>query len=141
MHMLIVSDGFDAHPSHLPRTPVARAAGLARAAMIFRKQLKQGILEPDITKEGPICMDTFRYLTFQFKQYVSYSCPGGCSIVAAYQVRKAWIGVLHTRNLATRVIRAISSSSETTDFGRWRQRIMDGFLARLNLKSWFDPYP
>ena len=65
MHMLIVPDGFDAHPSHLPRTPVARAAGLARAAMIFRKQLKQGILEPDTTKEGPICMDTFRYLTFQ----------------------------------------------------------------------------
>ena len=65
VHILIVLDGFDAHPLHLPQTPVARAAGLARAAMIFRKQLKQGLLEPDASKEGPVCMDTFRYLTVQ----------------------------------------------------------------------------
>ncbi|KAF8745454.1 hypothetical protein AX14_008885 [Amanita brunnescens Koide BX004] len=54
--------GFDAHPPHLPQTPVARAAGLARAAMVFRKQLKQGLVEPDASKEGPICMDTFRWM-------------------------------------------------------------------------------
>ncbi|KAK2463609.1 hypothetical protein APHAL10511_004360 [Amanita phalloides] len=54
--------GFDPHPSHLPQTAAARAAGLARAAMIFRKQLKQGTLKPDATKEGPICMDTYRWM-------------------------------------------------------------------------------
>ncbi|KAG6833240.1 hypothetical protein H0H87_009861 [Tephrocybe sp. NHM501043] len=55
-------DGFDGQPSHLPQTPAARAAGLARAAMIFRKNLKQGLLTPDSTKEGPICMDTYRWM-------------------------------------------------------------------------------
>ncbi|KAF8074925.1 acyltransferase ChoActase/COT/CPT [Lyophyllum atratum] len=54
--------GFDEHPSHLPQTPAARAAGLARAAMIFRKNLKSGVLKPDATKEGPICMDTYRWM-------------------------------------------------------------------------------
>lgn len=55
-----LSDGFDAHPSHLSQTPAARAAGLARAAMIFRKNLKAGLIKPDATKEGPLCMDTYR---------------------------------------------------------------------------------
>lgn len=55
-----VSDGFDAHPSHLPQTPSARAAGLIRAALIFRQNLKRGLLQPDSTKEGPLCMDTYR---------------------------------------------------------------------------------
>lgn len=54
--------GFDAHPPHLPQTAVARAAGIARAAMIFRQQLKNGSLKPDETKEGPICMDTYRWM-------------------------------------------------------------------------------
>ncbi|KAG5647518.1 hypothetical protein DXG03_009455 [Asterophora parasitica] len=54
--------GFDAHPSHLPQTPAARAAGLARGAMIFRKNLKNGHLKPDATKEGPLCMDTYRWM-------------------------------------------------------------------------------
>lgn len=55
-----VLDGFDAHPSHLTQTPAARAAGIARAAMIFRQKLKQGLIRPDATKEGPLCMDTYR---------------------------------------------------------------------------------
>ncbi|KAF5383778.1 hypothetical protein D9615_003565 [Tricholomella constricta] len=54
--------GFDGQPSHLPQTPAARAAGLARAAMIFRKNLKNGLLKPDATKEGPLCMDTYRWM-------------------------------------------------------------------------------
>ncbi|KAG6865140.1 hypothetical protein C0991_004877 [Blastosporella zonata] len=54
--------GFDKHPSHLSQTPAARAAGLARAAMIFRKNLKQGLVAPDSTKEGPMCMDTYRWM-------------------------------------------------------------------------------
>ncbi|KAF9461247.1 acyltransferase ChoActase/COT/CPT [Collybia nuda] len=54
--------GFDAHPAHLPQTPVARAASIARAAMIFRQQLKMGLIKPDATKEGPLCMDTYRWM-------------------------------------------------------------------------------
>jgi hypothetical protein len=55
-------DGFDRQPAHLPQTSAARAAGLARAGMIFRQKLKQGLLKPDGTKEGPHCMDTYRYV-------------------------------------------------------------------------------
>ncbi|PPQ72312.1 hypothetical protein CVT26_007269 [Gymnopilus dilepis] len=52
--------GFDQSPSHLSNAPAARAAGIARAAMIFRQQLKRGLIKPESTKEGPICMDTYR---------------------------------------------------------------------------------
>ncbi|KAF8063187.1 carnitine acetyl transferase [Lyophyllum atratum] len=54
--------GFDAHPPHLSQTAAARAAGLARAAMLFRKNLRNGLLKPDTTKEGPLCMDSFRWM-------------------------------------------------------------------------------
>lgn len=58
--LFMSSDGFDRPPAHLGQTPAARAAGIARAAMIFRQRLKQGLIEPESTKEGPICMDTYR---------------------------------------------------------------------------------
>jgi carnitine O-acetyltransferase len=29
--------------------------------MIFRQQLKLGSILPESTKEGPLCMDTYRY--------------------------------------------------------------------------------
>lgn len=29
--------------------------------MIFRQKLKQGLIKPEATKEGPLCMDTYRY--------------------------------------------------------------------------------
>ncbi|KAF9047176.1 carnitine acetyl transferase [Hymenopellis radicata] len=54
--------GFDAHPSHLRQTPAARAAAIARGAMIFRQNLKRGQLKPEGTKEGPFCMDTYRWM-------------------------------------------------------------------------------
>ncbi|KAJ7625541.1 acyltransferase ChoActase/COT/CPT [Roridomyces roridus] len=54
--------GFDAHPSHLEQSPVARAACLARATMLFRQQLKLGNMKPEATKEGPMCMDTYRWM-------------------------------------------------------------------------------
>ena len=57
-------DGFDRQPAHLPQTNAARAAGLARATMIFRQKLKQGLIKPDGNKEGPHCMDTYRYTTY-----------------------------------------------------------------------------
>ncbi|PPQ62888.1 hypothetical protein CVT24_006286 [Panaeolus cyanescens] len=54
--------GFDNPPPHLGQTPAARAAGIARAAMIFRQNLKQGKIAPEGTKEGPLCMDTYRWM-------------------------------------------------------------------------------
>ncbi|KAH7101487.1 acyltransferase ChoActase/COT/CPT [Auriculariales sp. MPI-PUGE-AT-0066] len=54
--------GFDEHPAHLPQRSTHRAAAIARAALLFRRQLKQGQLTPDATKEGAICMDTFRWM-------------------------------------------------------------------------------
>ncbi|KAJ3516936.1 hypothetical protein NLJ89_g804 [Agrocybe chaxingu] len=54
--------GFDSPPSHLGQTPGARAAGIARATMLFRQQLKRGLIKPESTKEGPICMDTYRWM-------------------------------------------------------------------------------
>ncbi|KAK7025038.1 carnitine acetyl transferase [Favolaschia claudopus] len=55
--------GFDDHP-HKAEGPlsVARAAYLARATMLFRQQYKKGLLKPEATKEGPICMDTYRWM-------------------------------------------------------------------------------
>ncbi|KAI0704516.1 carnitine acetyl transferase [Cerioporus squamosus] len=54
--------GFKDHPAHLPQTPVHRAASLIRAGMAFREQYKLGQIPPEATKEGPICMDTWRWM-------------------------------------------------------------------------------
>ncbi|KAF7356361.1 Carnitine acetyl transferase [Mycena venus] len=56
--------GFDDHPPTNDSAPlsVVRAAYLARATMLFRQQYKLGLLEPEKTKEGPICMDTYRWM-------------------------------------------------------------------------------
>ncbi|KAJ7504134.1 carnitine acetyl transferase [Mycena galericulata] len=54
--------GFDAHPTRWPQSAVSRAAFLARATMLFRQQLKLGLLKPEATKAGPICMDTYRWM-------------------------------------------------------------------------------
>ena len=90
LHML-QSDGFDAHPSHLPQTPSARAAGLTRAALIFRQNLRRGLLKPDSTKEGHLCMDTYRcFRTLFTKPYLLANdyLSDGCSIVVVYQALK-----------------------------------------------------
>ncbi|KAF6761479.1 carnitine acetyl transferase [Ephemerocybe angulata] len=42
--------------------PAERAAGIARSAMVFRQKLKQGLVTPEGTKEGPFCMDTYRWM-------------------------------------------------------------------------------
>ncbi|KAF8693090.1 carnitine choline acetyltransferase family, partial [Rhizoctonia solani] len=55
--------GFTPHPAHLPQTTSHRAAALTRSAMLFRQRLKRGELTPDATKEGPMCMDTWRQVT------------------------------------------------------------------------------
>ncbi|KAH9930291.1 carnitine acetyl transferase [Fomitopsis serialis] len=54
--------GFDAHPAHLPQTALHRAASIVRAAMLFRQRYKLGTLPPEATKEGPICVDTYRWM-------------------------------------------------------------------------------
>ncbi|OJA09549.1 hypothetical protein AZE42_01146 [Rhizopogon vesiculosus] len=54
--------GFDEQPAHLPQTPAARAAGLARGALVFRQKLQSGQVTSDRTKEGEFCMDTYRWM-------------------------------------------------------------------------------
>ncbi|TFK51836.1 acyltransferase ChoActase/COT/CPT [Heliocybe sulcata] len=54
--------GFDDAPPHLPQTPTSRAASLTRAVMLFRQKLKQGLIKPEATKEGPLDMDTYRWM-------------------------------------------------------------------------------
>lgn len=54
--------GFDGQPAHLPQSPAARAAGLARGALVFRQKLLSGQVSPDATKEGQFCMDTYRWM-------------------------------------------------------------------------------
>ncbi|THH05513.1 hypothetical protein EW145_g4738 [Phellinidium pouzarii] len=54
--------GFDAHPVQYPRGPVHRAAALTRAIILFRKMYKNGTLTPEGTKDGAICMDTYRWM-------------------------------------------------------------------------------
>ncbi|OJT06724.1 Carnitine O-acetyltransferase, mitochondrial [Trametes pubescens] len=55
-------NGFKEHPAHLPQTALHRAASIVRAAMLFREQFKLGEVPPEATKEGPICMDSWRWM-------------------------------------------------------------------------------
>ncbi|KAJ7622901.1 acyltransferase ChoActase/COT/CPT [Mycena polygramma] len=98
--------GFDSHPSHLhnPSTApisVNRAAYLARATMLFRKQYKLGFLEPESTKEGPICMDTYRWMfdccrvpgPEGLDWSVTYAAPGdsgGSGHIVVFRNNRAW---------------------------------------------------
>ncbi|KAJ7698930.1 acyltransferase ChoActase/COT/CPT [Mycena rosella] len=54
--------GFDGQPSTKPQSAAARAAYLTRATLLFRRQYKRGLLEPEATKDGPLCMDTYRWM-------------------------------------------------------------------------------
>ncbi|KAI0364352.1 carnitine acetyl transferase [Pilatotrama ljubarskyi] len=54
--------GFKDHPKHLPQTAVHRAASLVRAGMLFREQYKLGQVSPEATKDGPLCMDGWRWM-------------------------------------------------------------------------------
>ncbi|KAF9218968.1 acyltransferase ChoActase/COT/CPT [Gyrodon lividus] len=54
--------GFQTQPVHLPRTLAARAAGIARGAMLFRQKLRSGKLSPEGIKDTPFCMDTYRWM-------------------------------------------------------------------------------
>ncbi|KAJ3488667.1 hypothetical protein NLI96_g2674 [Meripilus lineatus] len=54
--------GFDEHPAHLPQSAVSRAAALTRATMQFRELFKRGQVKPEATREGPLCMDTWRWM-------------------------------------------------------------------------------
>jgi carnitine O-acetyltransferase len=38
------------------------AAHLVRSALLFRRKLKRGEITPDMTKDGPHCMDTWRWM-------------------------------------------------------------------------------
>ncbi|OJA09548.1 hypothetical protein AZE42_01145, partial [Rhizopogon vesiculosus] len=54
--------GFDARSAHLLQTPAARAACLARVALVFRQKLQIGQVKSDETKKGEFCMDAHRWM-------------------------------------------------------------------------------
>jgi len=54
--------GFDVPKPGQFASPAERAAGIARAALLFRQKLKEGGVPPEATKEGPLCMDTYRWM-------------------------------------------------------------------------------
>jgi carnitine O-acetyltransferase len=43
-------------------TPAQIAGNLARSVLLFRKKLRMGEITADATKEGPHCMDTWRWM-------------------------------------------------------------------------------
>ena len=46
-----------------PRAARYRAASITRAAMLYRRALKRGEIPSEGTKETPLCMDTYRYVS------------------------------------------------------------------------------
>ncbi|KAF8311452.1 carnitine acetyl transferase [Clavulina sp. PMI_390] len=54
--------GFIDPPPHLPKTAANRAATIARSALLFRKALKRGEIQPDRVKDGAHCMDSWRWM-------------------------------------------------------------------------------
>lgn len=44
------------------RDPAKRAAAITTAALEFKKQVDQGILEPEYMKKLPICMDSYKWM-------------------------------------------------------------------------------
>jgi len=88
------TDGFDGQPAHLPQSPAARAAGLARGALVFRQKLLSGQVSPDETKEGQFCMDTYRYVT-EYRSCYHPSIPyeDGCLIAVVYPASRVLTGV------------------------------------------------
>ncbi|KLO07461.1 carnitine acetyl transferase [Schizopora paradoxa] len=93
--------GFDAHPKHLPQTSVHRAAALTRAMLLFRQKYKLGQLKPEATKEGPICMDTYRWMfdccrvpgTSGLDWAISYAKEGengNAGHVVVFRKNRAW---------------------------------------------------
>ncbi|KAG6890020.1 hypothetical protein C0992_003365 [Termitomyces sp. T32_za158] len=103
--------GFDEQPSHLPQNPAARAAGLARAAMIFRQNLKKGLMETDSTKEGPLCMDTYRKIRYIYEN--SNNAYPGVGVLTASN-RDVWAkdyGTLTSSAHNTEILTAIQSAA------------------------------
>jgi len=128
----LCEDGFDAHPKHLPQTSVHRAAAMTRAVLLFRQKYKLGELKPEATKEGPICMDTYRWMfdccrvpgSSGLDWAVSYAKEGenGASgHVVVLRKNRAWkidIGddthILSTGDLERQFQHIYNSTTETT---------------------------
>jgi carnitine O-acetyltransferase len=54
--------GFSRVPKHEGQSPAVVAADLTHSALLFRKKLLNGEVAPEGTKEGPWCMDSWRYM-------------------------------------------------------------------------------
>ena len=127
------ADGFKEHPAHLPQTAVHRAASLVRAVMTFREQYKLGQVPPEATKEGPICMDTWRYvlpsIESRVRVQISTFSVDGCSTAVAYLVmvstgrsvmpRKAKTVGPDTSLSSIAAVSGSSSPGRTASCSRW----------------------
>ncbi|KAG6902596.1 hypothetical protein C0995_014603 [Termitomyces sp. Mi166 len=142
--------GYRDSPPHLPPTPAARAAGLARAAMIFRQNLKKGLMEPDSTKEGPLCMDTYRQIRYIYEN--SNGAYPGVGVLTASN-RDVWAkdyGTLASSAQNTKILTAIQSAafvislepyspstSEEHSRALWYGSVIDGAPTGLRTR-WVD---
>ncbi|KZT55740.1 CoA-dependent acyltransferase [Calocera cornea HHB12733] len=54
--------GFTPSPLHLTSHPAYHVASIVCAALLFRKALYASQLAPDSVKEGPLCMDSDRWM-------------------------------------------------------------------------------
>ncbi|PSR72459.1 hypothetical protein PHLCEN_2v11673 [Hermanssonia centrifuga] len=54
--------GFKSQPVQHLHPALHRAASLVRASMLFRQQFKLGKVPPERTRDGPLCMDTWRWM-------------------------------------------------------------------------------
>ncbi|KDQ10704.1 hypothetical protein BOTBODRAFT_57909 [Botryobasidium botryosum FD-172 SS1] len=52
----------DPHPTHLPQTPANQAAVLTRSALLTRRRLKRGLINLEVPRVGPVCMDAWKWI-------------------------------------------------------------------------------
>jgi carnitine O-acetyltransferase len=106
----------------LQQSPARLAAGLVRAAMLFRRKLRRGELPPDRLKDGAQCMDTWVIVCIYriLHAYVGQA-SAGCSTRAACRA-PAWTGASPTQSPKTRAMPDTSSSSAAAASGNSTSR-------------------
>lgn len=108
--------------------------------MIFRQQLRRGLVKPDGTKEGPFCMDTYRQVyCVVTPSNLSHIYLDGCLTAVASPAPKASTGVSHMRSKARRAMMRTSSYSAIIDHGRLTLHKTVGFSAQQSLKRELKP--
>lgn len=104
--------------------------------MLFREQLQQGLIPPDATKEGPLCMDSYRqHVLASHRWSWPHTRTGGCLIVVVFRDLVGWTGVSRTQNMERPTKVDILLSFGRTGFGRSTQHITGVYLEPRSLKS------